>query len=207
MANIAVTYTFSPLAKADANALYQNFVDIVNGLKDETKTLAMNNVTCTGLLSAAVISFPAASLTVPSSVYAGYSHITYAALPSTWTGSADSDLSISGTPTESGSGVLEITSTDPLKITALVDCKVTVHWDMAHDRDTKTVCYLNKNNSTVLQKSREPMFAFGYNLVGPLASTFVLEAGDYFTFRMTTEVPTAFPTMNTRLNISAIQVG
>jgi hypothetical protein len=199
MANIAVTYTFSASQKADANNLYQNFVDIVNGLSDGTKNLSVTNATCVGTASATFVSFPAASPTVASAVYSGYAQATYNAALNTYSGNADEDLVISGTGTVVGDAIITLGSS-PLKVTAVKKSIVTIHWTFTADEfDVGPYFYLN--GTTEIQRARDETYA---NLRKCSTSVF-LDVGHYITFRSSSNASVS--TSISYLSISAIQVG
>lgn len=199
MANIAVTYTFSVNQKADANSLYQNFVDIVNGLKDETKDISFVNITCLGTAAATFVSFPAASPTVKSAVYSGYAFASYTAAISTYSGDAGDDISISGTGTLVGDAIITMGSS-PLKVTAVKKSIVNIHWVFeTGEFDLGPYFYLN--GTTEIQRARGETYA---NLRKCSTSVF-LDVGHYITFRSSSDVPANAAT--SYLTISAIQVG
>ena len=199
MANIAVTYTFSASQKADANSLYQNFVDIINGMKDGTKDLSLVNLTCLGTVEAAFVSFPAASPTVKSAVYSGYALATYTAAISTYSGDAGDDIAISGTGTLVGDAIITMGSS-PLKVTAVKKSIVTIHWLFTTD-ESGLGPYLYLNGTTEIQRARGETYA---NLRKCSTSVF-LDVGHYITFRSSSNVPANAAI--SYLSISAIQVG
>ena len=209
MANIAVTYTFSSATKADANSLYQNFVDIMNGLSDTTKNLSLVNATCLGTVGAVAVSFPTATPTVKSAVYSGYALASYTAAISTYTGNAGTDLSISGTGTLSGDAIITMGSA-PLKITAVKKCLVTIHWTFTTGLgypatgDYDVGPYLFLNNTTEIQRARTTTDA----LLRKCSTSVFLDAGHYITFRSSSKSQWASVLTDTSyLTISAIQVG
>lgn len=198
MSNISVTYTFSNLKTADANALNQNFIDIINGLKNATQDLAVINATC-GTIESVFIDFPAATKTTAGVVKSGHAFIYYYASSLTWTGLTNADMSISGTPSYLGDAILEVTTT-PLKIKALQKSIVRIQWSSIRG-GYEHPAYIVKNNDTVMQIST--WLPGGFK---ELFTSIFLNVNDYVTFRSQQSGP-VYTDYQTYLNITAIQVG
>ena len=95
-------------------------------------------------------------------------------------------LQSSVAPTSTSNGVVSVTNS-PLRITALVDCIVTVSWNLYVDSTGTNWLEIHKNNTTKVQSSASVVA----NSQGFVTCTIQLAAADYIDFRLSIGSPRA----------------
>lgn len=183
MGYISVTNQFANSTTANADDVNTNFADIVNGLKDGTKDIAVANIAVSGTLTATTLNLPVGNTTAAGVVKTGYSYVSVFAAGTNYT-NAFTPLISTAAPTIVGDGVVSVLGAgEELRITAVQKCLVTVTFDLniasmdmykvstviAHASKVSYNCCLN---ATVYMAPGEYLFFMSTDTIAADASHF-----------------------------------